>query len=78
MPCFDLAYKGKWEQQIGIGELTEQAIQSAIKRRKLDQNATVNDQLQWLHNSGFAAADCVYKHHEFAVFAAFKQVPNHL
>ncbi|ANY66462.1 methyltransferase [Paenibacillus sp. BIHB 4019] len=74
LSCFDLAYKDKWERHIGKGELAEQAIESAIERRKLDQNATVQDQLQWLHNSGFAAADCVYKHHEFAVFAAFKQI----
>lgn len=78
LPCFDHAYKSIWEQQIGKGELTEQAIQSAIERRKLDQNATVNDQLKWLHDSGFAAADCVYKQHEFAVFAAFKQVPEYI
>ncbi|WP_338553888.1 methyltransferase domain-containing protein [Paenibacillus sp. KS-LC4] len=72
-PYFDLAYKEKWEAQIGKGELTEQAVQSAIERRKLDKNATVNDQIAWLKNSGFAVADCVYKNHEFAVFASFKK-----
>jgi tRNA (cmo5U34)-methyltransferase len=43
---------------------------AALDRMKHDRCATVEDQLSWLREAGFADADCVFKHHRFAVFVA--------
>jgi tRNA (cmo5U34)-methyltransferase len=69
---FDRRYRELWERSIRASGLPESAVASSIERRKLDMNATVDDQLRWLREAGFAEADCVYKYAEFAVFAALK------
>jgi tRNA (cmo5U34)-methyltransferase len=69
---FDKRYKGHWENTIIMSGLSTQVIESAIERRKLDHNATVEDQLKWLFEAGFAEADCIYKYHEFVIFFAQK------
>jgi len=69
---FDKRYKEQWEHTIGLSGLSNEIIASAIERRKLDRNATIEDQLKWLYEAGFAEADCIYKYNEFAVFFAQK------
>ena len=71
---FDLdhRYKEEWEATIRKSGLSNQVIESAIERRKLDINASVEDQLQWLLEAGFAEVDCVYEYNEFAVFFSRK------
>ncbi|RUT41993.1 class I SAM-dependent methyltransferase [Paenibacillus anaericanus] len=71
-PYFDLYYKEQWEDTIRRNGLTTEVLESAIERRKLDRNASVNDQLQWLLEAGFTESDCIYKYHEFALFYARK------
>lgn len=71
-PYFDLYYKEQWEDSIRRNGLTTEVVESAIERRKLDRNASVNDQLQWLLEAGFTESDCIYKYHEFALFYARK------
>ncbi len=68
----DERYRQEWENAIGRSGLHADAIASAIERRKLDQNATVQQQLEWLADAGFSELDCVYKYNEFAVFYAVK------
>jgi tRNA (cmo5U34)-methyltransferase len=34
---------------------------------RFDRCATVEDQLVWLREAGFAGADCLFKDHRFAV-----------
>jgi tRNA (cmo5U34)-methyltransferase len=69
---FDLHYKRWWEQSIRASGLSSEAVEAAIERRTLDINASARDQIQWLQEAGFVNADCVYRYHDFAVFAAFK------
>ncbi|WP_438350472.1 class I SAM-dependent methyltransferase [Paenibacillus sp. FA6] len=71
---FDLdhRYKAEWEATIRESGLSIQMVESAIERRKLDINASVEDQLKWLLDAGFAEADCVYEYNEFAVFCSRK------
>ncbi|GGH09270.1 class I SAM-dependent methyltransferase [Paenibacillus segetis] len=71
-PYFDLYYKEQWEDTIRRNGLTNEVIESAIERRKLDRNASVNDQIKWLSEAGFTASDCIYKYHEFALFYSRK------
>ncbi len=42
----------------------------ALQRMAHDRCASVEDQLDWLREAGFAEADCLFKHHRFAVLVA--------
>lgn len=65
-------YMDQWKKAIWQSGLPAEAIEASIERRKVDMNATVQDQLDWLREAGFAQSDCVYKNNGFAVFAAHK------
>lgn len=69
---FDNRFKEQWEHIIRQSGLSNEVITSAIERRKLDNNASVHDQLKWLREAGFTETDCIYKYNEFAVFYALK------
>jgi tRNA (cmo5U34)-methyltransferase len=71
-PTMDGRYKQDWERAVGQSGLQPEAIAAAIERRKLDNNASVQQQLAWLQEAGFAEMDCVYKYNEFGVFYALK------
>jgi tRNA (cmo5U34)-methyltransferase len=73
-PYFDNRYKEQWEDTIRRSVLSHQVVEAAIERRKLDINASVEDQLKWLKKAGFTEADCVYKYNEFAVFFSHKRL----
>jgi tRNA (cmo5U34)-methyltransferase len=45
---------------------------SAVERMRHDRSATVENQLTWLCDAGFAAVDCVFKDHRFAVIVALR------
>ncbi|RCW51790.1 class I SAM-dependent methyltransferase [Paenibacillus prosopidis] len=72
-PFIDNYYMTQWENAIRQSGLAAEAIEASIVRRKIDHNATVHDQLEWLKEAGFSDADCIYKHNGFAVFAALKR-----
>ncbi len=42
----------------------------ALERMRHDRCASVEDQLAWLRQAGFEDADCLFKHHRFAVLVA--------
>ncbi|WP_040952613.1 class I SAM-dependent methyltransferase [Gorillibacterium massiliense] len=69
---FDAYYREQWEASIRASGLTEEAMEASRQRRKLDINASVHDQIQWLQEAGFADADCVFKMYDFGVFYAKK------
>src|SRR4051794_508545 len=49
---------------------TEAEWRGALERMTHDRCATVEDQLGWLRDAGFADADCLFKDHRFAVLVA--------
>lgn len=69
-PWINRRYDELWEQSVRSTGLASEPIEASIERKKQDRNAAMEDQLQWLRDAGFAAAECVFKHHEFAVFVA--------
>ncbi|MDQ8738283.1 class I SAM-dependent methyltransferase [Paenibacillus sp. LHD-38] len=71
-PFWDDYYMSQWVSTIQKSGLSNDAIEASIERRKVDINASVQDQINWICEAGFVHADCIYKHHGFAVFAAFK------
>jgi len=66
------AYQSKWETEVSALGATEQIIEDAKIRMKEDQNALLEDQLNWLKESGFAEVKCWYQNGRFAVFGGLK------
>jgi tRNA (cmo5U34)-methyltransferase len=64
-PYFE-TYNEAWQKR-GVPDADWAA---ALDRMKHDRCATVEDQLAWLREAGFEDADCLFKHHRFAVFLA--------
>jgi tRNA (cmo5U34)-methyltransferase len=49
---------------------TDEDWDGAVDRMRHDRCATVEDQLAWLREAGFADVDCLFKDHRFAVIVA--------
>jgi tRNA (cmo5U34)-methyltransferase len=71
-PQADAYYRKCWLESVHQSGLAQSSIEASLKRRALDINASVADQLLWLEQAGFADVDCVYKYFDFAVFYAHK------
>lgn len=65
--CLDSLYKKQWKSSIENSGLPMDEILSAYERVKLDKEATLTHQLQWLREVGFSDVACVYKYYHFAV-----------
>lgn len=65
-------YYADWTARINATDLSEQDQSASHERRKLDQTATLEDQLNWLKAAGFKHVDCVYKHYFLAVMMGIK------
>ena len=68
-PTLEARYKALWLQQVRAAGATESQIEASLYRQQEDRCASVEDQLQWLHEAGFPNADCWYKDNRFAVLA---------
>ncbi|OXM84819.1 class I SAM-dependent methyltransferase [Paenibacillus rigui] len=68
----DAYYRQRWLEAIHQSGLPQQAIDASIERRKVDINAKLPDQLQWMEEAGFSEVDCMYKYLDFAVFSGKK------
>lgn len=71
-PEMEAMYAAAMRRVVETSGLPPEEIAKAFERLKLDRSATMENQLQWLREAGFAHAECVYKHHHFTVFLAVK------
>lgn len=62
-------YKALWLKQVRQAGATEEQIEASLYRQREDRCASVEDQLRWMREAGFADADCWYKDNRFAVMA---------
>ena len=69
----DLYWYGWLEKVRSAGADEEQVQESIRRRRKLDNDATLSDQLRWLADAGFTDVDCIYKHYFIGVLYGRKQ-----
>jgi len=70
-PFGDL-YWDTWLNRVRSSGAPESQIEaSAARRLEFDRDASLQDQITWLCEAGFAA-DCIYKHYFVAVFLALK------
>lgn len=67
-PAVQARYWDRWIQDMRAAGLTEAEVAQALERTAIDILATVEDQLAWLHEAGFAQVDCHFKDGLFAVF----------
>jgi tRNA (cmo5U34)-methyltransferase len=67
---FDDRYRAWHEAQARAAGSTAEEWAAAVDRMRLDRWASVEHQLAWLRDAGFADADCLFKDHRFAVLAA--------
>jgi tRNA (cmo5U34)-methyltransferase len=67
---FDDRYRAWHRAQALAQGASEQEWAEAEERMRLDRWATVERQLAWLREAGFADADCLYKDHRLAVIIA--------
>jgi tRNA (cmo5U34)-methyltransferase len=68
-PKLDALYKALWLQQVREAGATPDQIADSLFRQQDDHCASVEDQLHWMREAGFADADCWFKDNRFAVLA---------
>ncbi|MEK3912240.1 class I SAM-dependent methyltransferase [Paenibacillus sp. FSL H7-0331] len=67
-PAIDQYHKQRWLAHINNSGLSRESIDASVERRKLDINAKLGEQIEWLEQAGFTDVDCMYKYLDFAVF----------
>ena len=71
-PALEARYQSRWLQQVRAAGSTEDQIEASLYRQQEDRRASVEDQLLWMREAGFADADCWYKENCFAAMAGTK------
>jgi tRNA (cmo5U34)-methyltransferase len=66
-PLFAERYAAWHERRAAELGVTPQEWAEARHRMRLDRWASVEDQVTWMREAGFADADCLFKDHRFAV-----------
>lgn len=66
-PEIEQRYRATWLRQVR-GRVAEPDLAAALERMKDDKMATLESQLLWLREAGFASVDCWFKSYNFAVF----------
>jgi tRNA (cmo5U34)-methyltransferase len=71
-PENEAKYAQAWLNGTKAKGCTDRDIEVAIERMKADKTATLQNQLNWLSESGFIHVDCWYKSYRFAVYSGQK------
>src|SRR4051812_25970403 len=71
-PELDAAHRAWHERASRALGATDAEWQASLERQQHDRCATVEDQLAWLREAGFADADCLFRERRFAVLVAVK------
>lgn len=72
-PFIDNLNKATWRQYVENSGLTEEEIKAGYERTKLDKDIKLDQQLDWLKESGFCDVSCIYKYYQFAVMFGRKR-----
>jgi tRNA (cmo5U34)-methyltransferase len=67
---FDDAYEHWHEREAKANGTSDEEWLTAVERMRVDRTASVEHQLFWLRETGFADADCLWKNHRLAVIVA--------
>jgi tRNA (cmo5U34)-methyltransferase len=69
-PWLEALYERRQEEAARALGATDEEWAGAQERMRHDRCSTVEEQLGWLREAGFADADCLFKDHRFAVLVA--------
>ena len=72
-PDLEQRYKALWLQQVRALGATDQQIEASLYRQREDRCVSVEQQIGWMREAGFADADCWYKEGRFAVMAGTRR-----
>lgn len=61
-----------WTDEIRSSGISEKEYESWQERKTLDRECSVPQEIRWLKEAGFPAAECVYLNRKFAVIVAKK------
>jgi tRNA (cmo5U34)-methyltransferase len=75
-PRNEALYEQQWLAGVQAKGCTEADIAIAQARKKADKTATMEQQLIWMRDAGFAHVDCWYKNHRFAVYSGSAPLPR--
>jgi tRNA (cmo5U34)-methyltransferase len=65
----DTCYREAWIKQIKENGVTMAELDAAFERMKEDKMSTLESQMHWLRDAGFADVNCWYKNYSFVVFS---------
>ena len=71
-PHNEKIYQESWKRKIDLSELDEENRLAIFDRMKLDNPATLEDNIKWLLKCGFRDVDIFYKYYNFCVLYAKK------
>ncbi len=72
-PEIEGTYHEAWLRQARGKGAGEEDISSALRRMEADKSSTLESQLGWMGEAGFAAVGLWYKNHRFAVYSGRKE-----
>jgi len=71
-PMFEDKIHEHWRDTIKQSVLTQDEINGAFERMKMDKPATTEANLEWLEEAGFINVDLLYKYYSFGVICGMK------
>jgi tRNA (cmo5U34)-methyltransferase len=71
-PANEEEYQRNWMEKIDVGSLSESEKKIILDRMKLDNPASLQDNLKWLEEIGFKDVDVYYKYYNFVVLYGMK------
>jgi tRNA (cmo5U34)-methyltransferase len=71
-PYIEHMNKTAWRRYIESSGLSREEIDAGYERVKLDREARLDGQIEWLIEAGFEDVSCLYKYYHFAVLFARK------
>lgn len=66
-PYIEDLNKRTWKSGIAANGLPKAELEACYERMKLDKEAPLDEQLNWLKKAGFSDVDCIYKYYHFVV-----------
>lgn len=66
------AFEAQWRANAREKDSSEEELQTAIERRRIDKHAPLEFQLGAMRSAGFCEVECVYKRFLFGVYAGWR------
>ena len=68
----EAVHRRVWMEHLRNTDLTDGQVSVIVERMTYDKTASLELQLNWMKEAGFADVDCYFKYHNFAVYTGRK------